>query len=561
LGRRASPSRIDMRWSKERLCLCVETIILLCVAVEYFSWQLPSLSVLHISPARDDGTAAETANTRFDGGKEAAPIPSSLSSPSREPEQRASVTNPVPTSSPVLTKYQADHVATCANGSIFTRQMLTGQARVVVVKQNPSAPVASIEEQPFPQKSFFTRHGKGGLRAADMEHCIGERLSRCELSLTAPMSDLLPNGSFDGTRLSVKYTGENAMHDTTVYRRYFIGLSCVVVYKPAEDHYSHASSWEERAGPLWNFHPVLNPLHGKVSPSRLIKQARYLLGVAGAKEVLDVLQAGFNEVPLSGAEKLMEGKNYLMVEFGCGHGALLASMCPPVKGIRCYGSDFSAKLIDVGKKHFPWLHLEPSTKAPAVPNGWADLALSHAVMIYLKEDALCNHVLEGLRVLRPGGKLVLWMLWLTPFGAGTRIHPSFFVSGVQWNNVTTAGYTVSSTSSEYMFLPYCSDGIGELVDRVELWLADEGASIYAPRLNRGGPYGAVLRRSGAFHSSSGPHKLLSSFSSMLKNQSSIESWPSSPTSGSALSLYTDYFSRWRGYSALNRFDKMKGKWV
>jgi SAM-dependent methyltransferase len=286
---------------------------------------------------------------------------------------------------------------------------------------------------------------------------------------------------------------------------------------------------------------------------RLIKQAKYLLTVAGAKTVLNVLQGGFSGTSLSEVERLVEGDGYNIVEFGCGHAALLASMCPPVNGIRCYGSDFSAKLIDVGRKHFPWLQLEPSTKAPSIPNGWANLALSHAVMIYLKPDALCNHVLEGLRILRPGGKLVLWMLWLTPFGAGTRIHPNFFVTGVEWDHVSSAGYAANTSSGGHLFLPYCSEGIGELVDRVEIWLADESASIYAPRLNRGGPYGVVLRRKTNTRREQ-PSDVL-----MNRKRSIPSSSPSSiPT---AFSLYMDYFTRWRGYSALHRFDKMKGKWV
>jgi hypothetical protein len=205
--------------------------------------------------------------------------------------------------------------------------------------------------------------------------CISKTFDSCGLNLSATprMGDLLSNGSFMSIIVN-RRTGENAIPDPQVYRRYFLAFECVGVYKPDEDPYASADKWEEKALIVMHAHPVLTPLHGGVSPSRLIGQGRYLLKIAGANSILRILSTNSTENPQVVADAALNGSTFNIVELGTGHAALLATMCPPVKGVRCYGSDFSPKLIEVGRHYFPWIQLETHTKAPAVPTGWADLS-------------------------------------------------------------------------------------------------------------------------------------------------------------------------------------------
>jgi hypothetical protein len=497
------------------------------------------------------------------------------------------------TSIPLATINHSRHA--CGTGYFFAREPLLGPAVVVSIERKITDRSSSNGISRAPSTSrLHLLSSEAGPKSEIQKSCIAQRFSNCGLDLTAVprMADLFANGTFISV-VTNKRTGENSMPDPEVYRRYFLAFECVGVYKSEQDHYALAETWEGKAAN--KAHPVLTPLHGGVSPARLIGQGRYLLKIAGATSILKILNTKRKKDPEETASKALSGGTFNIVELGCGHAALLAAMCPPVKGVNCYGSDFSPKLIEVGRQYFPWMHLEAHTKAPAVPTGWANLSVSHGVLLCLRLEDVCDHILEGLRVLQPGGKFVLWTLWATPFGSATRLHPGFFVSGVPWDNITAKGYEANITdetnsSRESTFLPYCSNKIGSLVDRVDLWLADESAAIYAPRLNRGGPYGAVLRRSSsglASHARSDTTPPLFSLITQGKtsfskdthdnNSSSLDSVKDvnssshmtsfgrsaaagKPSSNSSAAV-SDYFSWYRRFSTLRRFDRTKREWV
>jgi SAM-dependent methyltransferase len=453
-------------------------------------------------------------------------------------------------------------VQPCGSGAFFDRRKLTRPTVITI----PSKPASHWLSTTLLPSASTLRTGPSHRIGAGptTKHCLSQLFNDCNMTLLERMGDLLSNGSFVKGTLSFKRTGENAIVDPQEYRRYFLAFECIGVYKPEGDTYASADKWEHRVGSKLHLHPVLSPLHGGVSPARLIGQARYLLSVAEATPILQILDASPAEVDLNAtAAPSLNGKTFGILEFGCGHGALLASMCPPVTGVHCHGSDFSPKLVEAGMKHFPWMQLEANTAAPSVATGSIDLAISHAVLSYIPEEAVCNHLLEGLRVLRPGGKFILWMLWATPFGAATRLHPGFFVAGVPWDQLSpsASNFTFNGSSlegdshpSQERYLPFCSANIGLLVDQVQLWLADPSAPIYSPSLNRGGPYGVVLRRAAA-----GSGEQRKDVANTTHPSTNLDGFKGRTEAGAQ--ALRDYLKWHRQYSTFRKFDKRSRQWV
>ena len=204
-------------------------------------------------------------------------------------------------------------------------------------------------------------------------------------------------------------------------------LACLGVYEGVRG--VSKGHWDERARVNMTLHPAFNVIHGGVSPSRLMQQGDFLLAVGGLQRF-----GGTN--PLQ--------TNVTIVEIGCGNGNLLFSMCPPLPNWKCFGTDFSALMIEHGRRHMPWIDLRWGIGAGHVPNGVADLGISHGIVPYLAPQVLCEHVAEELRVLKPGGVAVFWTINHKKFG--TRIHPAFW-HGKQGSDVGL---------DPQVALPFCS---------------------------------------------------------------------------------------------------------
>lgn len=284
-------------------------------------------------------------------------------------------------------------------------------------------------------------------------------------------------------------------------------------------------------------HPVVAPLHGSVSPARLLLQSAFLARLTGIAGYLD--HPSRKNAAEGGRSSSDADNDLVVVEMGAGNGGLLYGMCPPHERTRCYGTDFAAALVSRGNAALRELEqsrilLRQSCFAGHVATGDAAAVVSHAVMTYLKPDQACRHVAEALRMLRPGGRAVFWMLsrrWL-----GTRYHPSFFVDveddherrgdsygwrrdgGTPAEAATTSDPTMSNNGTAdddvawrrrpvvgsrrrppvaVVPLSRCSPELGTLVDVVRVYdQANEadGPAIYPPTTRF---FGAVLERNAA----------------------------------------------------------------
>jgi SAM-dependent methyltransferase len=112
----------------------------------------------------------------------------------------------------------------------------------------------------------------------------------------------------------------------------------------------------------------------------------------------------------------LEGRTILDV--GCGLGTYVQAFrrfSPKVHGV-----DIDAEKIVEGNRHLPNLCVAPAESLPYA-RGTFDVVLSHEVIEHVKDDR--RAVAEAVRVLRPGGRLVLW--------APNRLHP-FETHGAYW---------------------------------------------------------------------------------------------------------------------------------
>ena len=245
-------------------------------------------------------------------------------------------------------------------------------------------------------------------------------------------------------------------------------LACIGAYQGPGGH--TVEHWNERAKVNMSYHPAMNVLHGAVSPSRLMQQGDFLLHVGGLQRV---------------SASTPPQTNVTIVEIGCGNGNLLFSMCPPSVRWKCFGTDFSEPMIEHGRRQLSWIDLRWGIGAGHVPSGVADLAISHAVVPYLTPQVLCEHVAEELRVLKPGGAAIFWMVSQKKFA--TMIHPDF------WHG--SEGVEVGLDAN--VALPFCT-GLHEFVAEVDVFLdpnMQPKAAIYTVESRNGGWYGVRIIRS------------------------------------------------------------------
>lgn len=205
---------------------------------------------------------------------------------------------------------------------------------------------------------------------------------------------------------------------------------------PRGDGKTHAV-WEKRL--RREAEPMMFPMHGGVSAERMMKLAHQLASLCPLK--------------LSDSSSWPNGT--IVAELGCGNAALLSVVAPPLPHVVGVGSDIATALIDHGSEYYPHLSLHRSVGLPMVPTGSVTCVYSLGVMMYLNIDASCNHIGEALRLLEPGGKLIIHALPVNNarIGSWTTFLPSFF------RNRTTEGRVV--------FFPSCT-AIGGLAADVNI---------------------------------------------------------------------------------------------
>lgn len=98
-----------------------------------------------------------------------------------------------------------------------------------------------------------------------------------------------------------------------------------------------------------------------------------------------------------------------VIDLGCGDGANVAYLRE--RGIECVGVDFSPQLVHRGVKRHPSFTGRAAVAdvlAVPVPDGTFDVAVIIGVLhhIYSREDQV-QAVQEGMRVLKPGGVLII----------------------------------------------------------------------------------------------------------------------------------------------------------
>jgi hypothetical protein len=206
--------------------------------------------------------------------------------------------------------------------------------------------------------------------------------------------------------------------------------------------------------------PILMPMHGGVVPSRMARLAVQLS----------------RHCPTPPLEQPHLWPNEtVIVELGCGNAALLSVVAPRAPHIVGVGTDVAKSLVEHGSIFYPHLAVHRAIGAPMVPAGAATCVYSLGVLMLLTTSATCNYIAEGLRVLHPGGRMILHGVprRFPKVGVWTTFRNAFFEKVVYTNNATTEG-----NAPDIVFLPVCSD-IGRLVRRVT-FLTSKHLAIYPP---------------------------------------------------------------------------------
>lgn len=197
-----------------------------------------------------------------------------------------------------------------------------------------------------------------------------------------------------------------------------------------------AAFWAARGGVVAE-HPFFAALHGGVSPRRVINQALRVAEYLGVPTELygRVDEDAMSRMPLPPAVTApgqvlddldVTATPRVVVDLGCGHGAMLAAMCPPHPSLWCFGVDFTGDLIQRRSRAFRHMDLRSGIAAPHLPAGYADAVLSHGVIGVIHFAQTCAHMEEMLRLLKPGtGVATLWQAGTTRWA---RYHPAFFAA-------------------------------------------------------------------------------------------------------------------------------------
>jgi hypothetical protein len=205
--------------------------------------------------------------------------------------------------------------------------------------------------------------------------------------------------------------------------------------------------------------PIMMPMHGGVVPSRMARLALQLSRRCPTPPV---------------EQPHLWPNDTVIVELGCGNAALLSVVAPRAPHIVGVGTDVAKALVEHGSAFYPHLAVHRAIGAPMVPAGAATCVYSLGVLMLLSTSATCNYIAEGLRLLQPGGRMILHGVprRLPKVGRWTTFRNTFFEKVVR---------TASNTSGEenhVVFLPACMD-IGRLVRSVS-FLSSKHLALYPP---------------------------------------------------------------------------------
>lgn len=271
---------------------------------------------------------------------------------------------------------------------------------------------------------------------------------------------------------------------------YAESMRCLGFVSGVNDHskYNKPTTWDDRipVSVFESHHPSMIPMHGAVSPGRFaaqgLKMAEYL-GVAKyaahlkamlsrrvTVEEIDAMSKVLSEMPTRDDGKPAD----VIVELGCGNGGLLFFLCPPIPAVACHGVDFAPRAIAHAQHHIPWVDWRVDIAAPHIPTGTATAVLSHGVILLLNENQACHHVAEMLRLLKAGGRGVVWMAVQKPFVS--RTAPTFFAETLP--------------NGERRLLQFCGD-LGTLVSSIRVVTHDPSVPLYTPNNDY---FGASLER-------------------------------------------------------------------
>lgn len=218
-------------------------------------------------------------------------------------------------------------------------------------------------------------------------------------------------------------------------RRECVGILYSPPLRSAGD--SNAEHWERRL--VRGEDPIFFPMHGGVTAQRMMRLA------------LQLMRLG----PLELKDAASWPNRTVVVELGSGNAAALSVMAPPLPHVYGVGTDIARSLIAHARAFYPHLLTHAAIGAPMVPTGVAAYVVSIAVMMYLPEAAACNHVAEGLRLLRPGGVMVLHGI--------PRRNPA--IGG--WTTFGDAFFVDRRPDGARRFLPMCTN-LHDLLADVEL---------------------------------------------------------------------------------------------
>jgi hypothetical protein len=234
--------------------------------------------------------------------------------------------------------------------------------------------------------------------------------------------------------------------------------------------HQQTESWDERVPEKkLTISPLFVAMHGGVSPARIVLQAR-LLAI-----LLNVSHYRPRNITVAELSHPVKGAlRDVIVELGCGNAGLLMAMCPPIPELSCAGTDFAPRPIKHAAMHLPWIDVRVAIGAPHMGDATATAVFSHGVTPYLSHQQTCAHVGEGLRLLRPRGRLVFWMIHIRDIG--TRHHPAFWEEGGR-------------------VLQFCP-GLARLVKKASVY-RQMAAAVYSADFAGMGFYGVRLLRNDA----------------------------------------------------------------
>lgn len=282
-------------------------------------------------------------------------------------------------------------------------------------------------------------------------------------------------------------------------------------------------------------------LHGGVSPATMVSQQTYMRDLLGLSDAFSNVehQAKFGAKELVGVDKevltqwkvdlynrlVRQGRislpddmkkfletndlsqlvkhitvhpDTVLVELGTGAGTVLYSMCPADPfdlSTACLGSDIVKVFVANSVNTAPHLRLTEGYGFSQLPPGSVTHVLSHGIATVICEECLCGHIAEALRLLRPNGTLVVWMIRSRHHN--NNMDPMYF-NGTYFG--PDIGVLPPQSADAFFFMDKCRYKYGiplsPYVDAAQLEVfLDYPTPLYSACWARDGFFGVRVRRS------------------------------------------------------------------